>query len=77
MKQKRKNNPMMDYTKNILPVLWSFLETRRNSFSISINICTIDGELIISIITSTKVIRFKHTENMQLAKNLNAYLKSC
>jgi len=71
------NNNVMEYTKSILPILWNFLDTRRNAFSLSINICKIDGELIISIINEKKITRFKNKESIQLAKNLNTYLESC
>jgi hypothetical protein len=67
---------VMDYTKNIIPILWNFLDTRRNSFSVSINICTIDDELIISIINPKEIKRFKHTKNVNLVENLNACLPS-
>lgn len=76
MNQKRKITNVMDYTKNIIPILWNFLDTRRNSFSVSINICSIDGELIISIINPKEIKRFKHTRNINLVENLNAYLQS-
>ena len=74
MMQKRRTNGVMDCTKNIIPILWNFLDTRRNTFSVSINICNIDDEVVISIINKNKVIRFTHTENVNLVENLNAYL---
>lgn len=77
MNQKGRNNKMMDYTKKIIPILWNFLDTRKNSFSISINICMIDDEVIVSVINQESIMRFKHTENINLAENLNAYLQSC
>lgn len=71
------NNNIIDYTKNILPILWNFLDTRKNAFSLSVNICNMDGELIVSVINKNKITRFKSMENTQLAKNLNTYLRSC
>lgn len=76
MNQTRKMTNVMDYTKNIIPILWNFLDTRRNSFSVSINICTIDDEVIISIINPKEITRFKHTKNVNLVENLNASLQS-
>lgn len=76
MQTKWRNNGVMDYTKNIIPILWNFLDTRRNAFSVSINICNIDDEVIVSIINKNKVIRFKHKENVNLVANLNACLQS-
>lgn len=76
MMQKWRNNGVMDYTKNIIPILWNFLDTRRNTFSVSINICNIDDEVVVSIINKNKIIRFKHTENVNLVENLNASLQS-
>lgn len=77
MRGKKMRTNAMDYTKNILPLLWNFLDTRKNTCSLSLNICTIDGELIISIINENKITRFKHKESIQLARNLNTYIKSC
>jgi len=77
MKKKGMNNNIIDYTKSILPILWNFLDTRKNACSISINICDVDGELIISIINEHKITRFKYRGNIQSAKNLNTYLMSC
>lgn len=77
MNQKGKNNKMMDYTKKIIPILWNFLDTRKNPFSISINICMMDDEVIVSIINRKGIMRFKHTKNFCLVENLNAYLQSC
>lgn len=77
MRQKGMNNNIIDYTKNILPILWNLLDTRKNTFSLSINICNVDGELIISVINKNKITRFKHKDNIQLAKNLNTYFKYC
>ena len=76
MKEQKMKNNVINYTKNILPILWNFLETRRNACSLSINICNVDGEIVISIIDENKITRFKHQENIQLAKNLNTHLMS-
>ena len=77
MNQKGKNSNVMDYTKKIIPILWNFLDTRRNSLSISINICKIDNEIIVSIINKNTITRFKHTKQSKLIEGLNTYLHVC
>lgn len=64
----------MDYTKTIIPILWRFLDKPRN-FSMSINIVTINGELIISVINGNRIRRFKNIGTRSVEENLSLYLR--
>jgi hypothetical protein len=64
----------MDYTKSIIPILWKFLDKKKN-FSLSMNIATIDGELVISIIDGARIRRFKNIGDQNFIESLSAYLR--
>lgn len=64
----------MDCTKGILPILWKYLDKNRHC-SLSINVATIENELIISIINGNKIRRFKNMGARSLLENLRAYLR--
>jgi len=68
------SNNAMDYTKRIIPILWKFLDKKRNC-SLSVNIATIDDELVVSIIDGKKIRRFKNMGNRPFEENLSFYLK--
>ena len=67
------NTTAIGYTSNILPILWKFLENCGNC-SLSVNITTIDGEVIISIINKYRIRRFS-TKNKEIIKRLQTYLR--
>ena len=69
------NSTAMDYTKSILPILWKFLDKCRRPCFVSMNVYTADNELVISIINSRKIRRFKSNDNSNLVEKLTAYLK--
>ena len=67
------NMTAIGYTRNILPTLWKFLENCENC-SISVNIATIDGEVVISILNKNRIKRFT-TKNKEIIKKLQTYLR--
>lgn len=69
------NSLVMDYTQSIMPILWKFLDKRRRPCFISMNVYTNDNELIISIINSRKIKRFRSRDNQTLIQKLSSYLK--
>jgi hypothetical protein len=69
------NMPAFDYTQSIIPILWKFLDKRRRPCFISMNVYKVDNELVISIIANKKIRRFKNSDNQNLVKKLNYYLK--
>lgn len=69
------NSIVIDYTQSIMPLLWKFLDKRRRPCFISMNVYTIDNELVISIIDKVKIRRFKSSNNQNLIEKLKYYLK--
>ena len=68
------NNLCLTTHPNIMPLLWQFLDKHRRSY-FSMNVATIDDELIVSIIHGKRIKRFKNTDGKNLIENLRAYLK--
>jgi hypothetical protein len=67
--------PIISYTKSLIPILWEFLEKQRGIYSISVNLVTLEDEVIISLINRKKVKRFRIPNNSYAIDNLRACLK--
>ena len=68
--------PIISYTKTLIPILWDFLEKQRGIYSISVNVFTLDDDLVISLINRKKVKkRFRIPNNSYAIDNLRACLK--
>lgn len=67
------NRDALDYTKNILPMLWDVIEKSKNILHISINIAKIDNELVVTVIDKKKLLRFKNSDSKKLIETIKAY----
>jgi hypothetical protein len=67
--------PIISYTKSLIPILWEFLEKQRGIYSISVNLVSLEDEVIISLINRKKVKRFRIPNNSYAIDNLRACLK--
>lgn len=66
---------IMDYTKSIIPILWTYLDKRKNNRFISMNIVKINNKFIISVIDKKKIKRFINADSENITENLIKYLK--